>query len=276
MSVLLDILYFVIGFLAGTQFFMSLLYGFPKALMLTLKTVQPWSLPLSYLGAVLFYLVIFGILYYPFPDFAETAGAGALGGGMWALLWGRRAAKSDFQDRVAKRTVAESRAKADQGDAVAQYNLGVSYADGLGVPQDDAEAVRWLRVAADQGHAGAQFNLGVRYADGLGVPQGDAEAVRWFRVAADQGLALAQNNLGVMYANDKGIPQDDAEAVRWLRVAADQGHAEAQFNLGVRYADGLGVPQDDVEAVRWFRVAADQGFADAWGDVHQRPRRPTG
>jgi TPR repeat protein len=45
-----------------------------------------------------------------------------------------------------------------QGFAVAQFNLGVMYSDGQGVPQNDAEAVRWYRLAAEQGHAGAQFS----------------------------------------------------------------------------------------------------------------------
>ena len=73
---------------------------------------------------------------------------------------------------------AELRAKAEQGDASAQYNLGVRYATGRGVPQDDAEAVRRYRLAADQGDANAQFRLGQRYGTGLGVPHNDAEAVR--------------------------------------------------------------------------------------------------
>ena len=42
------------------------------------------------------------------------------------------------------------------------------YAEGRGVPQDDTEAVKWYRRAADQGNAYAQFNLGVMYADGPG------------------------------------------------------------------------------------------------------------
>ena len=50
------------------------------------------------------------------------------------------------------------------------------YANGEGVPEDDAEAVRWYRLAADQGHAGAQYNLGVMYANGEGVVEDDAEA----------------------------------------------------------------------------------------------------
>ena len=47
-----------------------------------------------------------------------------------------------------------------QGDAKAQYSLGYMYDFGEGVPQNDAEAVRWYRMAAEQGHAKALFNLG--------------------------------------------------------------------------------------------------------------------
>ena len=117
---------------------------------------------------------------------------------------------------------------ADQGHADAQYNLGLMYANGYGVVEDDAEAVRWLRLAADQGHAYAQYNLGLKYANGEGVVEDDAEAVRWYRLAADQGHAGAQVFLGWMYANGEGVVEDDAEAVRWYRLAADQGHADAQ------------------------------------------------
>ena len=42
---------------------------------------------------------------------------------------------------------------ADQGDAQAQFNLGLMYANGRGVPQDAAQALTWFRKAAAQGHA---------------------------------------------------------------------------------------------------------------------------
>jgi hypothetical protein len=64
------------------------------------------------------------------------------------------------------------------------------------------------RAAAKQGDAAAQASLGVRYATGDGVPQDDAEAVRWYRLAAAQGDAGAQNNFGAMYENGEGVPQD--------------------------------------------------------------------
>jgi TPR repeat protein len=145
---------------------------------------------------------------------------------------------------------------ANAGDAMAQYNLGVVYDDGHGVPEDDVEAVKWYRLAAEQGVADAQYNLGLMYYNGTGVPQDYAEAVKWFRLAAEQGIANAQYTLGAMYANREGVPQDYAEAVKWFRLAAEQGLAVGQQFLGLAYALGEGVPEDDVEAYAWLSVAA--------------------
>ena len=60
-----------------------------------------------------------------------------------------------------------------------------------GLPQSDALAVEWYRKAADQGDARAQFNLGVVYAYGKGVPEDFPEALRWFRKAHAQGYEHA-------------------------------------------------------------------------------------
>jgi len=64
---------------------------------------------------------------------------------------------------------------------------------------DYAAALRAFRPLAEQGQARAQFNLGVLYDDGRGVPQDHREAAKWFRLAAEQGNATAQNNLGLMF-----------------------------------------------------------------------------
>ena len=108
--------------------------------------------------------------------------------------------------RCRRRSSDELRALAEQGDADAQFNLGVMYANGRGVPEDDTEAVRWYRLAADQGNAAAQVNLGIRYDIGEGVPQDYAEAVRWYRLAANQRHARAQLNLGVQVPERRGHP----------------------------------------------------------------------
>jgi clan AA aspartic protease (TIGR02281 family) len=118
-------------------------------------------------------------------------------------------------------------------NVLAEYNLGVMYAKGQGVPQDYAQAATWFRKAADQGNALAQANLGMAYDKGQGVPQDYAQAVAWYRKAADQGEAEAQLNLGAMYEYGQGVPQDYAQAATWLRKAADQGEDEAIFFLGM-------------------------------------------
>ena len=91
---------------------------------------------------------------------------------------------------------------------------------------------------AEQGDAEAQFCMGVRYTNGRGVEQDDEEAVKWYRKAAEQGNASAQCNLGWCYDNGEGVEQDYEEAAKWYRKAAEQGNASAQYNLGVRYTNG--------------------------------------
>jgi TPR repeat protein len=160
--------------------------------------------------------------------------------------------------------VADLRTAADQGEALAQHDLGAMYFRGEGVPKDYAQAMVWVRTAADQGYAEAQDTLGWIYANGQGVPQRDtAQAGAWFRKAADQGHVAAQFTLGYAYANGLGVPQDHVQAVAWYRQAAEQGHADAQSYVGDAYHYGEGVPEDYAQAVSWYRQAAEQGLAAA-------------
>ena len=117
-------------------------------------------------------------------------------------------------------------------------------------------ALREWRPLAEQGNAKAQYNLGVMYRNGHGVDKDYAEAMGWWRKAAEQGNAGAQNNLGVMYRNGLGVPQDYAEAVGWWRKAAEQGDANAQYNLGLMYKNGQGVPQDEAQSYMWFKLSS--------------------
>jgi hypothetical protein len=68
------------------------------------------------------------------------------------------------------------------------------YYEGKGVPQNHVEAAKWFRLAADQGNADAQYNLGVAYANGQGVPQNYAEAYVWSSLSAAQGNENAAKN----------------------------------------------------------------------------------
>ena len=98
----------------------------------------------------------------------------------------------------------------------------------------DSLAARLFRPLAEQGDALAQFGLGLMYRDGKGVPQDTQEAVKWYRKAAEQGDAQAQFNLGLMYSNGQGVPQDFIRAHVWYSVAAaalsgDEGKMAIKF-----------------------------------------------
>ena len=127
---------------------------------------------------------------------------------------------------------------------------------------DYATAIKEFSVAAEQGIADAQYNLGVMYAKGEGVPEDDSKAVKWYRKAAEQGIADAQFLLGAMYDFGNGVPEDDSKAVKWYRKAAEQGHAKAQYNLGTMYAKGEGVPENYIKAYMWVSLAAAFGYKD--------------
>ena len=120
----------------------------------------------------------------------------------------------------------------------------------LGMAADDT-----VYEMARQGDAEAQFALGLKYETGSGVAVDAAEAVRWYRKAADQGDPPAQAAMGDLYARGSGVPQDYAIAADWYRKAAAQGNTTAQFKLGNLYENGLGVPQDYQVAARWYTRA---------------------
>src|SRR6266404_8217204 len=70
------------------------------------------------------------------------------------------------------------------------------------------DAVKWFRKAAEKGTSWGQFNLGVSYARGQGVPQDNNQAIEWFLKAAEQGEANSQFNLGKMYEKGLGVVVD--------------------------------------------------------------------
>lgn len=151
---------------------------------------------------------------------------------------------------------------AQKGAKEAQYNLGLLYAKGQGVPQDFSQAAQWYRKAADQGYTAAEYNLGILYSNGEGVPKDNSEAMRWFLKAAQKGDPKAAESVGSFF-DEEGTFKNYAEAEKWYRKAADQGIASAQFNLGAMYDIGQGVKVDYAEAEKWYRKAAGQGYAPA-------------
>ena len=188
---------------------------------------------------------------------------------------------------------------ANQGNAAAQYNLGVMYYKGDGIPQNQSKAIEWfqraaaqghikaesnlkvmstnaaveiLRKAANQGDQRAQYSLGLIYQTGESVHQDSAKAIDWYTKAANQGNAEAQAMLGGMYSEGEGVPQDYSKAAQWIEKSANQGRAKSQAMIGLMYYKGEGVPQNVTIAKEWFSKSCDNGDqngCDAYREFNQ-------
>ena len=102
---------------------------------------------------------------------------------------------------------------AKEGDAKAQYNVGLMYANGKGTTKDLAKAQQWYEKAASQGNGPAQYNLAQLYHV---AAQSDAHAYEkakyWYEKAVESGIMQAYNNLASFYLEGKGVKQDQVKA----------------------------------------------------------------
>jgi TPR repeat protein len=143
----------------------------------------------------------------------------------------------------------------DLEDGVAAYKDG-----------DFALALQLWRQLADKGHAIAQFNVGLLYEKGHGVPKDTAEAVRWYERAAENGDVISQFKLGLIYVEGRDtVRQDYDKAAKWYLRAAEKNHVRAQYSLGNLYANGRGVPQDSGKAFEWYERA--ESTSCTYGDI---------
>src|ERR1700677_4831744 len=94
-----------------------------------------------------------------------------------------------------------------------------------------AKSLADLRTLAAQGDAGAQYQMGVRYDKGEGVLKDDAQAVQWFQRAADQGNVDAQAHLGAYYWAGRGVPRDLSKAYMWSMIAVAGGDDNSKSRL---------------------------------------------
>ena len=111
------------------------------------------------------------------------------------------------------------RKRADQGDADAQWQLGILYHDGGVVAKDDTQAVQWFQRAAEQGYVRAQSTLGAYYWAGRGVPQDFSKAYFWSQLALAQGDEISKSRLEGLAAQmtPSQVAKARQEAELWLR-----------------------------------------------------------
>lgn len=173
-----------------------------------------------------------------------------------------------FRNKDYQAAFKEWKASADAGQAEAQFDLGLLYAQGLGVRRDLSAAADWYRKAADQGNAEAEFALGQMYSRGWGVPRDEADALRWMAMA--NSVESEGPPTDWTPVEGYGVQRDQKQAAYWYQQAADKGHAEAQFNLARLYSSGEGVKKDEEQAARWVSASASQGYAPALANFGER------
>lgn len=176
----------------------------------------------------------------------------------------------------------------------AQYEVGLMYANGIGVVQDFKQAMHWIRLSAERGHVPAQYLLGTRYATGVAIDKDEHQAFTWFLRAASQnhpkayfrlgklhavarpqaafacflkaaelGVSEAQLAVAQAFARGDGVAADVSQALHWCKASAEQGLAAAQHTLADMYAQGRDAPADLEAAFFWYRRAAAQRYAPA-------------
>ncbi len=144
----------------------------------------------------------------------------------------QRLAREFKPQDVYTKSLQEFKALAEQGDAAAQFKVGLIYYKGQGVPPDYPEALNWFKKAALQGHPMAQYNAGYMYEKGEGTPQDYVEAAKYYRRAAERGNQLAQYNLGYMYEKGQGVSPDEVAGPDVVQSGGDPGGNQGQSGAG--------------------------------------------
>mmetsp|Transcript_12266 Transcript_12266/g.16054 ORF Transcript_12266/g.16054 Transcript_12266/m.16054 type:complete len:260 (+) Transcript_12266:109-888(+) len=165
-------------------------------------------------------------------------------------------------------------AKAESGDATAQFDLGYCYCDGHGVDENKRLAFEWFQKSAEQGNANAQCMLATCYDFGFGTNRNRILGAEWYKRSAVQGHALAQWRLGVCYRDGRGVGRNLRLAVEWSHKAqaqgslpakkildelfiellngAGRGNIPAQKTLIYCYQNGIGVKKSPLLASAWI------------------------
>jgi TPR repeat protein len=159
-------------------------------------------------------------------------------------------------------------AKAEKGNAQAQYDIATLFNEGEAVKEDPQESFQWFKKAADNGHVESQYRIGSYYSTGIKevCKQDYQQALNYFKKAADNGHVESQYITAAYYSagDQMGLTKDEHQGYVYAKKAALQGNAKAQNLLGSIYSRGAGgVEKNEVMAYAWADMAAKQGLQEA-------------
>lgn len=172
-----------------------------------------------------------------------------------------------------------------KGNAWSQNHVGEVLLNGdslrLNIDKDEKTALEWFKVAAEQGYALAQFNLAECYAKGKGVEENDEEAVKWYLKAAEPRYSDsfgddnekaeydAAYQLGKYYERGWGVEKNEAEAFKYYRKSAGydpqpryssyeiNNLLEKELKVAQCYETGMGTKKDISAAEKIYRAISN-------------------
>ena len=168
--------------------------------------------------------------------------------------------------------------EAESGNALAMYDLGRMFTDGLGREIDLAAAQEWYakalesflkeeQSAEEKQRPYLQYRIGKMFAAGLGTEQDYKEAAQWFSEAVNANHKYAQYSLAGLYYRGQGVEQDYEQALRLYQCSSMQGNPYADYELAKMYRDGIGTKKDTEQADAYY-IRAFDGFFDMEAKSH--------
>lgn len=124
-------------------------------------------------------------------------------------------------------TINEIIKASDNGDAMAQYQLGQEYLSGKNIHEDKVLAFQWFEKSALQDFDSAQFALAVCYYWGRGTKKDKSQALKWYDKSSDLGNGNAQYALGLMHYKGEATLVDPKMSAYYMRLAFKNGNEKA-------------------------------------------------
>lgn len=170
-------------------------------------------------------------------------------------LYGDKNAPPDFEKAFALFLT-----EAEDGNALAMYDLGRMFADGLGRKINMEQAQSWYKKALDaflemEPTLYIEYRIGKMYAAGLGTEQDYIQAASWFQEAAEQDNRFAMYSLAGLYLRGQEVEMDAVKARDLYKKSAVKGFPYAAYELAKMYRDGIGGDKSDPTAKEYFSMA---------------------
>lgn len=138
-----------------------------------------------------------------------------------------------------------------------------------------SEAFEAAMTSAELGSGQGMASVAMMYKNGLSVPEDAVEALRWFEKAGYEGNVTAMHFAAGMHLHAQGVPYNPQAAFRWFQAAADEGNPRAFANLGVLYDNGQGVTYNPQEAAANLVIGLATGSEMAQDQLLQNPNQLT-